>query len=97
MLPTPQSAAVCRPPRQPPAVASFLLRIIELGLLQNINFVKLAADLAGGAPSPHAGRPTLVQAVSFLQQKKVSDAVKSLNNLAACGEAMAGYLVENWD
>lgn len=41
-------------------------------------------------------RTTLVQAVSFLRQKKVSDAIKSLNNLKACSAALPDSAPEAW-
>ena len=41
-------------------------------------------------------RTTLVQAVSFLRQRKVADVVKSLNNLRACGAALPGTGPEKW-
>jgi hypothetical protein len=53
---------------------------------------RIAADMARDRR-----RPTLVQAVSFLRQKKVADAVKSLNNLAACAAAMPESSPEKWD
>lgn len=41
-------------------------------------------------------RATLVQAVSFLRQKKFSDTVKSLNNLRACAAALPDSGPEIW-
>lgn len=41
-------------------------------------------------------RTTLVQAVSFLRQKKVADTVKSLNNLRACSAALPESKSEAW-
>ena len=41
-------------------------------------------------------RTTLVQAVSFLRQKKVSDTVKALNNLRACAAALPETIAEAW-
>jgi hypothetical protein len=41
-------------------------------------------------------RTTLVQAVSFLRQKKVGDTVKSLNNLRACAAALPESTSEAW-
>jgi len=41
-------------------------------------------------------RATLVQAVSFLRQKKFSDTVKSLNNLRSCAAALPGSGPEVW-
>jgi hypothetical protein len=42
-------------------------------------------------------RVTLVQAVSFLRQKKTKNAVESLNNLMACGMADPGSEPEKWN
>jgi len=41
-------------------------------------------------------RLTLVQAVSSLRQKKMADAVKSLNNLKACAAALPDSPTEAW-
>lgn len=42
-------------------------------------------------------RTTLVQAVSYLRQKNISDTVKSLNNLSAMGMAAPDLPAEKWD
>jgi hypothetical protein len=42
-------------------------------------------------------RTTLVQAVSYLRQKNISETVKSLNNLSAMGMAAPDLPAEKWD
>jgi len=62
----------------------------DLGLEQS-KATAVVKELAG-----ERKRTTLVQAVSFLRQKKVADTVKSLNNLRACSAALPESTAEAW-
>ena len=63
---------------------------VELGLSE-AKASTVVKELAG-----ERKRTTLVQAVSMLRQKKVSDAVKNLNNLISCAAALPGTAPEVW-
>lgn len=52
---------------------------------------KVVKELAGDRK-----RTTLVQAVSYLRQKKMGEAVKSLNNMRACATALPDSPPEKW-
>ncbi|KAL4522238.1 hypothetical protein Ndes2437B_g07974 [Nannochloris sp. 'desiccata'] len=62
----------------------------DLGL-ESSKATAVVKELAG-----ERKRTTLVQAVSFLRQKKVADTVKSLNNLRACSAALPESTTEAW-